>query len=149
MANTFVGTRSYMAPERLKGSEYTVRSDIWSLGLVIVELATGRYPYPPIPLEKLELLYKNDCENPEEELAMASEKDLSLFELLGYIVDSDPPRLLEPFFSHDISDFVCQCLKNYPAERADLETLLKHAFVTKYPEISVTDWIQKEAIDIE
>ncbi|KAF1742782.1 hypothetical protein MXB_4652 [Myxobolus squamalis] len=130
MANTFVGTRSYMAPERLKGSEYTVRSDIWSLGVVIVELATGRYPYPPIPLEKLELLYKNDCENPEEELAMAPEKDLSLFELLGYIVDSDPPRLLEPFFSHDISDF-------------------KHAFVTKYPEISVTDWIQKEAIDIE
>lgn len=32
LANTFVGTRSYMAPERLRGDKYAVTSDIWSLG---------------------------------------------------------------------------------------------------------------------
>merc|ERR1719210_1262953 len=44
MANSFVGTRSYMAPERLQGSHYSVQSDIWSLGLSLVEMSIGRYP---------------------------------------------------------------------------------------------------------
>lgn len=39
--------RSYMAPERLQGTHYTVQSDIWSLGLSLVEMAIGRYPIPP------------------------------------------------------------------------------------------------------
>ncbi|KNC73887.1 hypothetical protein SARC_13554, partial [Sphaeroforma arctica JP610] len=42
IANTFVGTRSYMAPERLLGGPYAVQSDIWSLGLSIMEMAIGR-----------------------------------------------------------------------------------------------------------
>uniref|UniRef100_A0A1I8H384 mitogen-activated protein kinase kinase n=1 Tax=Macrostomum lignano TaxID=282301 RepID=A0A1I8H384_9PLAT len=46
MANSFVGTRSYMAPERLNGEEYSILSDIWSMGLSLIELATGRYPIP-------------------------------------------------------------------------------------------------------
>ena len=29
MANSFVGTRSYMSPERLQGSQYSVASDVW------------------------------------------------------------------------------------------------------------------------
>lgn len=47
MANSFVGTRSYMSPERLQGTHYSVQSDIWSMGLSIVEMAIGRYPIPP------------------------------------------------------------------------------------------------------
>ncbi|VDO41012.1 unnamed protein product [Haemonchus placei] len=46
MANSFVGTRSYMAPERLTGSHYSIQSDIWSFGLSLVELLIGRYPVP-------------------------------------------------------------------------------------------------------
>ena len=78
MANTFVGTRSYMSPERLQvfyiiffectysvcvqrflnfnknlyqillqGSQYSVSSDLWSLGLSLVEISLGMYPIPP------------------------------------------------------------------------------------------------------
>merc|ERR1719422_862370 len=47
MANSFVGTRSYMSPERLQGSQYSVASDLWSLGLSLVEMALGCYPIPP------------------------------------------------------------------------------------------------------
>jgi len=47
IANSFVGTRSYMAPERLTGqSHYTVKSDVWSLGITFLELAIGFYPIP-------------------------------------------------------------------------------------------------------
>ena len=35
-----------MSPERIKGEQYNNRSDIWSLGLIILEMATGEYPYP-------------------------------------------------------------------------------------------------------
>ena len=58
IAKTNIGCQSYMAPERIAGGgmqssgapsvgTYSVQSDIWSLGLSIVECAMGRYPYPP------------------------------------------------------------------------------------------------------
>ena len=69
LAKTNIGCQSYMAvspnatcgvwslttaqPERIKGesqnqlSTYTVSSDVWSVGLSIIELARGCYPYPP------------------------------------------------------------------------------------------------------
>lgn len=55
IAKTNIGCQSYMAPERIAGAPsadpnggtYSVQSDIWSLGLSVVECAMGRYPYPP------------------------------------------------------------------------------------------------------
>ncbi|TFK65201.1 kinase-like protein, partial [Pluteus cervinus] len=45
IANTFVGTSTYMSPERIQGAEYSVKSDVWSLGITLVELAHGRFPF--------------------------------------------------------------------------------------------------------
>jgi mitogen-activated protein kinase kinase len=58
IAKTNIGCQSYMAPERIASGgmaqagggndgTYSVQSDIWSLGLSILECAMGRYPYPP------------------------------------------------------------------------------------------------------
>lgn len=58
-AGTFVGTSSYMAPERIKGQSYTITSDVWSLGLTILEVASNRFPFPPEgegPLGPIDLL---------------------------------------------------------------------------------------------
>ena len=45
VANTFVGTSTYMAPERIQGGAYTIKSDVWSVGLTVMELAIGRFPF--------------------------------------------------------------------------------------------------------
>ena len=36
-----------LQPERLQGTTYSVASDIWSLGVSLVEMAVGVYPIPP------------------------------------------------------------------------------------------------------
>ncbi|KAG8843895.1 MAP kinase kinase (MEK) [Serendipita sp. 405] len=45
IADTFVGTSTYMSPERIQGAQYTVKSDVWSMGISLIELALGRFPF--------------------------------------------------------------------------------------------------------
>lgn len=45
LQTTVVGTSRFMSPERLRGKPYGKASDIWSLGLVVLELALGEIPF--------------------------------------------------------------------------------------------------------
>uniref|UniRef100_F6XXW0 mitogen-activated protein kinase kinase n=1 Tax=Ciona intestinalis TaxID=7719 RepID=F6XXW0_CIOIN len=82
------GCRPYMAPERIDTSRsrngYDVRSDVWSLGITLIELATGKFPYP---------------------------KWNNVFDQLTQVVKGDPPKLRNDLangltFSPGFTDFI-------------------------------------------
>ncbi|XP_076242821.1 mitogen-activated protein kinase kinase 1 [Calliopsis andreniformis] len=159
MANSFVGTRSYMSPERLQGTHYSVQSDIWSLGLSLVEMAIGMYPIPPPDEKTLATIFSTPPGQPPADSATtnntstpttqspghsaSSPRPMAIFELLDYIVNEPPPKLPAGIFSDAFTDFVDRCLKKNPAERADLKTLMNHEWIKKAESenVDIAGWV--------
>lgn len=108
------GCKPYMAPERINpesSSEgYDIRSDVWSLGISMIELATGKFPY-------------DTWKTP--------------FEQLKQVVKEAPPKLPADMFSPEFEDFIVQCLKKDFKERPNYTQLLEHPFIKKYETMEV------------
>ncbi len=106
-----MGTQTYMAPERLQGHKYAVESDVWSLGLSIIELATGTFPIPTDrPLPPLPAIATVQRPRPAAAPPAAgggpAPPRMAVFELLSHIVNDDPPRLrTDAGFSPVFSEF--------------------------------------------
>ncbi|KAI1814555.1 kinase-like protein [Poronia punctata] len=108
IAKTNIGCQSYMAPERISGGSfmqsgasdgtYSVQSDIWSLGLTIIECGMGKYPYPP-------------------------DVSSTIFSQLSAIVDGEPPDLPETY-SRTARTFVNACLHKNAKMRPNYQALL-------------------------
>ncbi|KAK9884921.1 hypothetical protein WA026_009158 [Henosepilachna vigintioctopunctata] len=138
MAESFVGTRSYMSPERLQGTHYSVQSDIWSLGLSLVEMAIGMYPIPPPDAKTLAAIF-SPCRDAEP----ICHRPMAIFELLDYIVNEQPPKLPAGIFSDEFKDFVDRCLRKNPDERADLKSLQNHLWIKKSEadDMDIAGWV--------
>ena len=102
-AQTFVGTLTYMSPERINGGEYGFVSDIWSLGLTILTTAMGKLPI--------------DTEG-------------GYWSVMACVRDDKPPTLDDdPKWSEQFRDFLSKCLTKEEELRPTCEQLLEHPFV--------------------
>jgi len=62
-------TLEYASPEQIRGEEVTVASDVYSLGVLLYELLTGRHPYDSIPRDRPEIaraILETDAPPPSE-----------------------------------------------------------------------------------
>jgi mitogen-activated protein kinase kinase len=110
IANTFVGTSTYMAPERIKGAQYSVKSDVWSLGLTLLELAIGRFPF--------------DADGSSAG-TRASAGPMGILDLLQKIVNEPAPRLPKNVaFPLSLELMIEHCLIKDPDRRPSPEDLL-------------------------
>lgn len=108
-----------LQPERLEGDHYSVQSDIWSLGLSLIEMAIGVYPIPPPTPQFIDQILKDDSNKPPPQ-----PKIMAIFDLLEYVSNQPPPRLQHEYFSSEFTNFIDQCLEKDPNKRADLNALL-------------------------
>jgi mitogen-activated protein kinase kinase len=122
-AGTFTGTSFYMAPERISGKEYTIRSDVWSTGITLLELVQKRFPFP---------------------------NDVPPIELIMYITQGEPPQLEdEPesncFWSAEMKDFIKQTLIVDATTRPTPKDMLAHPWIVgaMKQEVKMARWIRE------
>jgi eukaryotic-like serine/threonine-protein kinase len=89
--NLAVGSPLYMSPEECRGAEPDVRSDVYSLGVVLYEVATG---YPPFQIKTL---------------GDAVEKHLH--------TTPPSPRSVAPAVPPELEDIILRCLAKRPEDR--------------------------------
>ncbi|KAL6724017.1 hypothetical protein Aduo_018955 [Ancylostoma duodenale] len=114
------GCPPYMAPERVRSTEdtpYDIRSDVWSLGITLVELATGRFPY-----------------------------EGSDFQIISSILELPSPCLkISDGYTADFCDLVDLCLRRKVEERPRYATILQHPFIVnnEKADTDVSEWFSE------
>ncbi|KAH9912072.1 kinase-like domain-containing protein [Fomitopsis serialis] len=114
MAGTFTSTSPYMAPDQLSGHEYTIRSDVWTMGISLLELVQNRFPFP---------------------------SDLAVIELTMYITQYEPPELEDegPFtYSAEMNEFIklAYVSRRHPHPHPWIKNVMQH-------EADMAIWIRK------
>lgn len=102
--NTVIGTPFWMAPEVCRGMDYDAKVDVWSTGVLAIECAEGAPP----------LLHETQMK------------------AMFIIATEGPPKLKDPkVWTEDFHDFISQCTKINPSERATAAEMLKHPFLLR------------------
>jgi hypothetical protein len=99
---TVVGTPYWMAPELIRGHDYGTKVDIWSLGIMLMEMIEGEPPYLEYP--------------PLRALFLITTKGI-------------PPIQKPDLFSPELIDFYDKCLEKDVDKRPGADELLEHGFL--------------------
>ncbi|KAJ3692336.1 hypothetical protein LUZ60_012686 [Juncus effusus] len=101
------GTPMFMAPEVVRGEEQGKEADVWALGCVIIEMATGGVPWPGFA---------------------------DPVSVLHHIGSSSEAPSFPDWISEQGKDFLSKCLNRDPRERWSAQKLLNHPFVAESSE---------------
>src|SRR6185437_4002145 len=85
------GTPAYMAPEQLEGKPFTVRSDIYSLGLLLYELFTGKKAFDAPTLNELIKLRRTDT-TPTTPTSLVQNLDPLIEKVIDRCIQKDPEQ---------------------------------------------------------
>ena len=83
------GTPAYMAPEQIEGQEQTVKSDVYSLGLVLYELFTGQKAFGATTLNELIKLRRSDA-TPTTPTSIVKDLDPVVEKVIDRCIQKDP-----------------------------------------------------------
>ncbi len=90
-AGSTVGTLGYMSPEQVQGQETDHRSDIFSFGVLLYEMLTGKSPFT------------------------GAHESAILYEIVN--VDVPPPSTVKPEIDGELDRIVLECMEKDPNER--------------------------------
>jgi len=110
--STILGTVAYMSPEQAKGQDIDQRTDIWSLGVMLYEMLTGKNPFKRTHDQATLYTVLNESSEPLENLR----KDI-------------PPEL---------ESVVLRCLEKFPDNRyRNMETVISdlESVATKFKSV--------------
>ncbi|HLG42737.1 MAG TPA: bifunctional serine/threonine-protein kinase/formylglycine-generating enzyme family protein, partial [Planctomycetota bacterium] len=94
LSSVVMGTPKYMSPEQATGQQCDIRTDLYSLGVVLYEVAVGRAPFESDDMQAL--MYKQIYE------------------------DAPPPRRIRPELSEPIEMMILRLLNKFPDKRYQL-----------------------------
>ena len=105
---TMVGTPYWMAPEVISRKNYGKKVDIWSMGIMALEMKDGKPPY-------------------------FDEEPLRAMFLIA--THGRPETTNWSKYSFEFQDFIDKCLQTKPEDRESADQLLKHPFLEKQTEL--------------
>src|SRR3569623_1254786 len=112
-AGTGIGTPAYLSPEQVLGDKHDARSDIFSLGVVLYQMLTGKKPF--VEDEKKSAMHKIRLEKHES------------------------ARSLNPEIPRELNNIIDQCLEKQPRDRwrsAQHMVMALERFLAKHVEMN-------------
>ena len=93
VAGVMIGTPEYMSPEQVEGKDIDQRSDIYSLGVVLYEMVTGRRPFEgETPLS---VAHKQKYEAPQDPKRLNAQVPDDLSRLILRCLEKDKDKRFE------------------------------------------------------